>query len=103
MQYEHTIVSWELHAQLQCYYVIWDYLFKVGENVSACWPPNAQNKNCPERYLRFPGTISGLNADGTYAVEYFDGLHAGNVREMWIQNLAEEEFMERKIYIFFIS
>jgi len=61
------------------------YLFKIGDTVQACWPMNAQNKNCPERYVRFPGIIIAYNADGTYCVKYNSGLCASNVREMWMQ------------------
>jgi len=62
-----------------------EFLFSIGDTVQACWPMNAQNKNCPERYVRFPGVITTYNADGTYCVEFNNGLCANNVREMWIQ------------------
>jgi len=72
------------------------YLFQVGDRVSACWPPNAQNKNCPERYVRFPGFIRGQNTDGTYEIEYFDGLKAHHVREMWIKPMSQKDFHSQR-------
>merc|ERR1712087_832340 len=45
-------------------------LYKVGEQVMACWPRNAQNKNCPHRYKRFPAEIIGINNDATYRLRY---------------------------------
>jgi len=45
-------------------------LFKIGEDVMACWPRNAQNKNCPHRYKRFPAEVIGINNDTTYKLRY---------------------------------
>lgn len=36
----------------------------------ACWPRNAQNKNCPHRYKRFPAEIIDINNDATYRLRY---------------------------------
>ncbi len=45
-------------------------LFEPGQRVMACWPRFAQNKNCPERYKKFPATIVKLNPDATYHIRY---------------------------------
>jgi len=45
-------------------------LFKPKEQVMACWPRNAQNKNCPHRYKRFPAEIMAINNDATYRLRY---------------------------------
>merc|ERR1719242_2441283 len=45
-------------------------LYKPGEQVMACWPRNAQNKNCPHRYKRFPAEIIDINNDATYRLRY---------------------------------
>eukprot|EP00486_Rosalina_sp_Unknown_P015291 CAMPEP_0201586366 /NCGR_PEP_ID=MMETSP0190_2-20130828/132009_1 /ASSEMBLY_ACC=CAM_ASM_000263 /TAXON_ID=37353 /ORGANISM="Rosalina sp." /LENGTH=266 /DNA_ID=CAMNT_0048034233 /DNA_START=1442 /DNA_END=2239 /DNA_ORIENTATION=+ len=36
----------------------------------ACWPRNAQNKNCPHRYKRFPAEVVDINNDSTYRLRY---------------------------------
>eukprot|EP01083_Nonionella_stella_P004632 13450_1 len=36
----------------------------------ACWPRNAQNKNCPHRYKRFPAEVIEQNTDSTYKLRY---------------------------------
>lgn len=73
-----------------------NWMFHVGATVSACWPANAQNKNCPERYRRFPGTIQKHNADGTYLVEFFNGVRANHVREMWLTGISHAQFHEQQ-------
>jgi len=45
-------------------------LFKVGDKVMSCWPRNAQNKNCPHRYKRFPAQVIGINNDATYRLHF---------------------------------
>lgn len=45
-------------------------LFKVGEDVMACWPRNAQNKNCLHRYKKFPAVVIGINNNGTYKLKF---------------------------------
>lgn len=72
-----------------------DFMFAVGQRIHACWPGNAQNKNCPERYRRFPATVRNQNSDGTYTVEYFTGTRANHVREMWLEPLTEKAYIER--------
>jgi len=71
------------------------FMFAVGQRVDSCWPGNAQNKNCPERYRRHPATIQTQNSDGTYCVEFFNGIRANHVREMWLQTISEKEFYEK--------
>lgn len=45
-------------------------LYQKHESVMACWPRNAQNKNCPHRYKRFPAEIIDINNDSTYRLRY---------------------------------
>lgn len=71
------------------------FMFAVGQRVDSCWPGNAQNKNCPERYRRYPATIRSRNSDGTYGVEFFSGIRANHVREMWLLSISENEFHEK--------
>ena len=47
-----------------------ELLFKMGERVMACYPKNAQNKNCAERYKKFPATVISVNSDATYRIQY---------------------------------
>jgi len=72
------------------------FLFDIDDLVTACWPMNAQNKKCPERYARFPARITGHNPDGTYQVQYAHGVTAENVREMWIGEIDESFQNEEK-------
>eukprot|EP01084_Bolivina_argentea_P006592 12497_1 len=47
-----------------------ELLFKPGENVMSCWPRNAQNKNSPHRYKRFPAEVIERNTDSTYKLRF---------------------------------
>jgi hypothetical protein len=81
----------------------------IGENVMACWPRNAQNKNCGERYRRYPARVIGINPDTTYQVQYHvpasmcnptmpGGPRQGTtvakyVREMWLSPMIDTPIM----------
>ena len=45
-------------------------LFEIGDQVMSCYPPNAQNKNCPDRYKKFPGVIEMIHPDCIYTVRF---------------------------------
>jgi len=67
---EHCQNITKLDVSEQYVYALPELLYEPGEQVMACWPRNAQNKNCPHRYKRFPADIVGVNNDATYRLRY---------------------------------